>query len=131
MIQYPDKSLTIAGKGKLSNRFNKINFFLVNKWLTNHEIDTLIRNSHLVVLPYTEASQSGVLAIAQSLSTPVVATPVGGLIDQIDNLHNGVVAESLSPLALASAIDIALQANWEIVSDTNPLIQFLAELQSD
>lgn len=131
LIQYPNKNLTIAGKGHLPNQLKSMSCLQINKWLTNYEIDNLIRNSHLVVLPYTEASQSGVIAIAQSLSTPVVATPVGGLIDQIDNLQNGVVAKDLSPMALASAIDYALQANWEIVSDANPLTEFLKELQSD
>jgi glycosyltransferase involved in cell wall biosynthesis len=91
----------------------------------------LIRSSKLVVLPYIEASQSGVIAIAHSLSTPVVVTPVGGLIDQISVGKNGLIARNIAPESLAEAIEEALMIDWKLEIPENPLPAFLVKLQAD
>ena len=82
------------------------------------------------MLPYVEASQSGVIAIAHSLSTPVVVTPVGGLMEQVIEGPNGLISEKVTPESLASAIDAALATDWKLESMENPLPDFLSKLQS-
>ena len=82
-------------------------------------------------MPYIEASQSGVIAIAHSLSTPVVVTPVGGLIDQISVGKNGLIARDTSPESLAESIDQALLMEWSLEDEENPLPVFLLKLQAD
>jgi glycosyltransferase involved in cell wall biosynthesis len=129
LITNSKKSLTVAGAGRITPELQSIGVRLINRWLTNSEIDNLIRKSNLVVMPYVEASQSGVIAIAHSLSTPVVITPVGGLMDQVIEGRNGIIAASVSPESLAAAIDIALATQWSLESEENPLPYFLAELQ--
>ena len=131
LVTNPKKYLTVAGKGADSFRLEQIAANIVDKWLSNSEIEDLIRSSKLVVLPYIEASQSGVIAIAHSLSTPVVATPVGGLIDQISVGKNGLIARSISPESLAEAIEQALSIDWKIEIPENPLPAFLVKLQAD
>jgi len=101
---------------------------IINKWLTNSEIENLVNKSNLVVLPYIEASQSGVIAIAHSLSTPVVVTPVGGLVDQVIEGENGLIAADVTPKALAMAIDVALARSWALETEKNPLPNFLSKL---
>ena len=131
LVSNPKKSLTVAGKGADSSRLQEVGANIVDKWLSNSEIEDLIRSSKLVVLPYIEASQSGVIAIAHSLSTPVVVTPVGGLIDQISAGKNGLIARTISPESLAEAIEQALLIDWKLEIPNNPLPAFLVKLRAD
>ena len=66
----------------------------------------------VLVLPYIEASQSGLIPIARALGTPVVVTPVGGLPEQVIHGASGVVAQRVTPAAVAEAIDLALATPW-------------------
>ena len=131
MVSNHKKFLTIAGKGADSTKLQEVGARIVDKWLSNSEIEDLIRGSKLVVLPYIEASQSGVIAIAHSLSTPVVVTPVGGLIDQISVGKNGLIARDTSPESLAESIDQALLMEWSLEDEENPLPVFLLKVQAD
>ncbi|MCR1781697.1 glycosyltransferase [Nocardioides carbamazepini] len=72
----------------------------VSEELTNQVVDSF----DVLVLPYREASQSGVLSIALSEGVPVVATPVGGLAEQVDATGCGVVASAVTPAAVATAV---------------------------
>lgn len=58
----------------------------------------------LIVLPYTEASQSGVLNIAATFGKPMVVTDVGELGATIRSAHMGLVVPPNRPNCLASAI---------------------------
>jgi len=77
---------------------------LYNRWIADSEVPSLLRGIDIMVLPYLEASQSGVLALALAAGVPSVATPVGGLREQIEDSGAGVVAEAVSPGALADAV---------------------------
>jgi glycosyltransferase involved in cell wall biosynthesis len=56
-----------------------------NRWVPEAEIASLLAWSDALVLPYREASQSGVAAAAISARRWVVATRVGGLEEQFRN----------------------------------------------
>jgi glycosyltransferase involved in cell wall biosynthesis len=58
-----------------------------------------------MVLSHVEASQSGVAAAALGAGMPVVATPVGGLIEQILDGRTGVVALRADAAALSEALE--------------------------
>jgi glycosyltransferase involved in cell wall biosynthesis len=53
-----------------------------NRWVPENEIAELIAWADAVILPYREASQSGVAAAAIAARRWVVATRVGGLVEQ-------------------------------------------------
>jgi glycosyltransferase involved in cell wall biosynthesis len=131
LVLKPRKSLIIAGEGNVPSELGKIGAKIINRWLSNSEIEELIRSSSIVVFPYIEASQSGVIAIANSLSTPVVITPVGGLVDQVTHGLNGLVSADTTPESLAAAIDMALSMSWQLESEPNPLPNFIFELQAN
>ena len=57
-----------------------------------------------MVLPYREASQSGVMALAEAAGVPVVGTPTGALVEQIVPGVNGLIADAVDGKALAYAI---------------------------
>ena len=75
----------------------------------------LIRSSRVVVAPYTQATQSGVVLSAYGLGVPVIATRVGGLPEYIRNGVTGLLVEPGNADELAEAMallisDDALQA---------------------
>lgn len=74
-------------------------------WKTDREIVAHLDWADAAILPYIEASQSGVAPISLARARPVIATPVGGLPEQIRNGETGIVTESVSPQALARAIE--------------------------
>ena len=56
-----------------------------NRWVPDGEIPALIAWADAIVLPYVEASQSGVAPGAVAAGRFVVATRVGGLAEQIED----------------------------------------------
>jgi glycosyltransferase involved in cell wall biosynthesis len=56
-----------------------------NRWVPEGEIGDLLAWADVVVLPYIEASQSGVAPAAIAAGRVVVATRVGGLLEQLGN----------------------------------------------
>jgi glycosyltransferase involved in cell wall biosynthesis len=51
-------------------------------WLSDEEISTLLSETDLLILPYREATQSGVMSIGIAYGIPMLCTRVGGLIEQ-------------------------------------------------
>lgn len=90
-------NLTLAGDGKISiyqKKINKIkNIKILNKWLNDSEIIDLFDKNDLCILPYIEASQSGIVPVSFMTGTPIIATNTGGLSEQITNDHNGLLVE--------------------------------------
>lgn len=112
--------LYIVGKGHKVPR-NKNRVIIVPDWVSDGEFQRSISNCDLVVLPYSEASQSGIIPIAHMLGKPVVVTPVGGLSEQVIHGVNGLVSSSLSSNDFAQAIEAALQISWRIPKYDNNL----------
>lgn len=71
-----------------------------NTWLSDAEIIQLMTQADLLVLPYVEASQSGVIGIAHSFGVPVLCTDVGGLVEQArTDRGDRIVAANAASLA--------------------------------
>jgi glycosyltransferase involved in cell wall biosynthesis len=64
----------------------------------------LFEAASVVVLPYVEASQSGVIPVAYSFAKPVVATAVGGLTEVVIDSQTGRLVPPNDPHALAEAL---------------------------
>jgi glycosyltransferase involved in cell wall biosynthesis len=64
----------LAGRCRATVRF-------VDRFITDPEIPAYFRRADLVVLPYREIEQSGVLYTALAFGTPIVASAVGGFIE--------------------------------------------------
>jgi glycosyltransferase involved in cell wall biosynthesis len=74
------------------------------KWIPLEEMAMLFAASYIVVLPYLEATQSGVVATAYALHKPVVATAVGGLPEMVEDGVTGRLVPPRDPKALAAGI---------------------------
>ncbi|WP_291478537.1 glycosyltransferase [Corynebacterium sp.] len=77
-----------------------------NRWIPEEEVTEVVRGFDIMLLPYTEASQSGPVTLALAHAVPCVATPVGAIPDQVDGF--GVVTDDVSPEAVADGIESLL-----------------------
>jgi glycosyltransferase involved in cell wall biosynthesis len=73
-------------------------------WVAPDAIARVLETADILVLPYREASQSGVVAAAYGAGLPVVVTPVGGLTEQVIDGETGVIAAATTPEAVADAV---------------------------
>lgn len=64
-----------------------------NRWVPENEIGLLLGWADALILPYREASQSGVLAAALAAGRFVLATRVGGLPEQLGDYSRGLLCE--------------------------------------
>ena len=91
--------LVIAGKGAFSD--TEIAYIeaderihTVNRFISDGEMNWLFENCIAVVMPYIEASQSGVLPISYYFSKPVIVSNQPGLIENVIDGKTGYIAHS-------------------------------------
>jgi glycosyltransferase involved in cell wall biosynthesis len=101
--------LVVAGTGTELDRYRaKIGQMpwveLMDRRFLADEIPQIFRRASAVVLPYTDATQSGVAAMAFGFGRPVIATCVGGLSDVVTNEHSGLLVTPKNVGALADAM---------------------------
>lgn len=75
--------LTIAGSGQL-NYIKSANLTIINKHISQQKINALIESHHILILPYLDASQSGILTLGLSAQMVMLVSKVGGLVEQIN-----------------------------------------------
>ena len=73
-------------------------------WKTDRQLLAYLDWADAAVLPYVEASQSGVAPNSFKRARPVIATPVGGLPEQVRHNETGLIAEDVSAASLAASI---------------------------
>lgn len=73
-------------------------------YIPDRDIEKFFAACDLVVLPYVDATQSGIVQIAYGFEKPVVVTNVGGLPDVVEDGKTGYVVEEENSKQLAEAI---------------------------
>lgn len=116
----PQIRLLIAGNGSCSEYHEafaelKDALDLEIRWIADNEMASLISAVDIVVLPYIEASQSGVIPLAFSLGKPVIATHVGGIPEQVPD-NAGILLPPNNPSAIAKAVT-------ELYEDSNKILE--------
>lgn len=113
----PEVKLIIAGRGENIEEYflNDCDgrYEILNHFIPEEEVAALFQRSTAVILPYIEASQSGVAAVAFAMGTPVVASNVGGLAEMIRHEKDGLLVPPSNASALADAI-IRLLSNQQL-----------------
>ena len=110
----PDAQIVIAGRGENFTRYRQLmvhpeRFVVHNEYISNDKRSELFRRASVIVLPYVEATQSGVVPLAYTFGKPVVATRVGGLPEQVEHAQTGYLVPPRDEQALANAIISLLQ----------------------
>jgi glycosyltransferase involved in cell wall biosynthesis len=81
---------------------------LEDRYVADAEVPALLADCDVVVCPYRQASQSGVVPVAYASGRAVVATRVGGLAEAVIDGSTGALAVAGDEGALADAIRRAL-----------------------
>lgn len=79
-------------------------FRVIDRFLSPQEVHDCFVQANVVVVPYLDATQSGVVAYAFGLGRPVVATRVGGLPEVVHEDVNGLLVPPGDAAALAAAL---------------------------
>jgi glycosyltransferase involved in cell wall biosynthesis len=117
--QFPNENLVIAGKSfdgyepdaEVIQK-NKENITVLNRYITNKELVTLVSQAKFIVCPYKDATQSGVLMTAYALDTPVIATDVGAFPEYIQDNVTGMLVPVNDPVRLAEKMVAALENDF-------------------
>lgn len=109
-----DFRLVLAGRGpelrRLETRIAAASYIeLVEGFLAPAAVRREIARASMVVAPYRDATQSGVLSAAFGGHRPVVASMAGGLVDAVVDGGNGLLVPVADAAALANALDAILR----------------------
>lgn len=111
--QYPGVSLRVVGEGDIDGcapGLRDLPGVTVDpRWVSEADIPAVLGAADVVVLPYREASQSGIVPQALACGVPIVATPVGGLTEQVLPGRGGILATTITPRALSNAMAETLE----------------------
>jgi glycosyltransferase involved in cell wall biosynthesis len=86
-----------------------------NKWIPIHEVPALISKSRCLLLPYTDASQSGVVPLAYTFSKPVIVSNVGSMAEYVEHNRTGFIIESGNSVQLAEYIIQLIEDNSKCI----------------
>lgn len=105
----PEFKLIIAGRGEniqqyFPNGLDSKRIEMINGFIPKEDVAALFQRATISVLPYIEASQSGVAALSYGMGTPIVASDVGGLKEVIKHEKDGLLVPPRDVQALADAI---------------------------
>lgn len=99
ILYYTAKKLSsvnfvVAGNGK-SNYIEKLkslnNVNVINRFINENEVKELFLNAKACILPYKNATQSGVQILSYSYATPVIVNDVGNLKEFVKDGKTGLL----------------------------------------
>jgi glycosyltransferase involved in cell wall biosynthesis len=100
-----DAKLIIAGEGNIEEYRENIDSLkdieLINRWISDEEIGSIFGRADYVILPYIDASQSGVIPVAYAFGMPVIATRTGGIPEQVIENKTGYMVSPGDAVELA------------------------------
>ncbi len=101
----PEATLTIAGDGELEDHpaLADERVTLRREYIADEQVPALFAAARCVVLPYRQASQSGVGSLAKRYGRPLVVSEVGGLPELVAD-GSGLAVASEDPSALAGSV---------------------------
>ena len=131
-----DKSnleLKIMGSGDITPyepELKQEHVFVDNRFIGDDEIESIFshRNS-VLVLPYKDATQSGVIPIAVDFDMPIIATNTGGLKEQLDDGRIGIFCEPNDSQSLRMAMSLFIDDSNRHDKEANKMMQFKEKLR--
>ena len=112
IAHFPEVKIIIAGQGDFSPYRKLIkmedNFEILNTYIPDDQVAHLFERAAVIVLPYTDASQSGVIPVAYSFKKPVIASSVGSLPEVVDDGKTGFIIPPHNSERLAESAIILL-----------------------
>lgn len=126
-LEIPNIKVVIAGSGDfyfdISEIENDPAFQILNRYIDNDELVALIEKSKMVVCPYIDATQSGVVMTSFVFNKPVIATNTGGFTDVIKDGKNGF----LVPIKDSESIYKKIKYLFENPEDLQKMSEYIDE----
>lgn len=102
--------LTLAGRGPELKRLearigSNTAVTVIDRFLPPEDVTKIFQICTFSVMPYLNATQSGVVAAAFGNHVPVVASSTGGLIDAVEDEVSGLLVTTGDAVALANAME--------------------------
>lgn len=111
----PSIKFTIAGSGDLDEYSNLIrktpNLQIINRFINDSEVSELMQKAKAVILPYHEASQTGVVTVAYSFGRTVIASAIGAIPEIVIDQKTGLLFPPKDYNALADKIIMLSENN--------------------
>ena len=112
--------LEIMVAGKVQNGYEKAfesilkekksgKYVLLTEYVSEEKLELCFKAADVTVLPYKEASQSGVLFMSYSFGVPVIAPYLGGFPSDIIPNKTGYLFEPKNPVSLSKTIMLFLE----------------------
>lgn len=95
-------------------------------FIDNHEVEFLFKSSNVTVLPYKEASQSGVLFLSYAYGTPIIAPKIGGFSNYIIQNKTGFLYNPDVESSFFSAVSKAIQVFSNLSTESRKNIKKFA-----
>ena len=122
-------TLTIVGSGDFSfyrAAFKSLdNITVINRWIKDEEVASFFapHKNVILILPYIDATQSGVIPISMSAGVPIIATNTGGLAEQIQDNVTGFLVPPSDPESLSKKmLEVSNLDNSSVVENAKKYI---------
>jgi glycosyltransferase involved in cell wall biosynthesis len=96
-------NLKVYGESREQIINNNENIEIHNRYIQESEIDNIFKSADILILPYIEASQSGVATLSASFGLPIVYTPTESLSEQLKD-YGGICTTSFLSNDIANTI---------------------------
>jgi len=103
----PNIKIIIAGSGTFNESnyvINSDHFELHNRYIKDEDVGAFFQRTSVVILPYLEGTQTGIIPIAYAFKKPVVVTNVGSIPEVVEEGVTGFIVPPGDADALAEAI---------------------------
>lgn len=111
--KFKNYKLIIAGTGDFKKYYkltsNSKLFEIHNQYIPDREVPILFQRAQIVVLPYIESTQTGIIPIAYAFKKPVIVTNVGSVPEVVINNKTGLIVPPKNSKALSDAIIYLLE----------------------
>ena len=113
ILEHEKIKLIIAGefyddnkpyKDRISSSKIKNDVYILSDFMPDEMVKYFFSTCDCLVLPYTDATQSGIIQIAYFYDKPVIATDVGGLSEVVINEKTGILIPPKDSKAISTAV---------------------------
>lgn len=131
-----DFTIVVAGNGDFAEyekEYSEIkNSKVINRFIPDQEVGCLFSGPNIIaIIPYLDATQSGVIPIAYEYETPIIASNTGGLKEQLDNGKIGLLFEAGNAAELAQKMEYIMDNKDEFNRQAELIRNFRESLNWD
>ena len=111
-----DSSLLIAGNPSKNFEINDFRYDgikLKAEYIDDDDLPKIINSGSVIVVPYSEATQSGLVLLANDFNKSCVITPCNGLIEQANYCGHHIISKDFTPESFAIAMNKSLYSKFK------------------